>query len=115
MNNFFYMIRMKRLTIWLYGVQIHLSLAKIHNWSSAWSDVTKRKSDSMSAAVQTWVESGIDALSFMRSFKGNYYVISFDSDIPPKQFFPNAPSCKSYKSFIKEEINERLKNGSFKL
>lgn len=88
---------------------------EIHNWSSAWSDVTKRKSDNMSETVQTWVESGIDALSFMRSFKGNYYVISFDSDIPPKQFFPNAPSCKSYESFIKEDINERLKNGSFKL
>lgn len=51
---------------------------EIHNCSSAWSDVTRRKSDSMSATVQTWVESGIDALSFMRSFKGNYKGRSFD-------------------------------------
>lgn len=88
---------------------------EIHNCSSAWSDVTRRKSDSMSATVQTWVESGIDALSFMRSFKGNYKGRSFDSDIPPKQFFPNALACKSYTSFIRKEINERLKNGSFRL
>lgn len=88
---------------------------EIHNCSSAWLDVTKRKSDNMSETVQTWVESGIDALSFMRSFKGNYKGRPFDSDIPPKQFFPNAPSCKSYTSFIRGEINERLKNGSFRL
>lgn len=51
---------------------------EIHNCSSAWLDVTKRKSDNMSETVQTWVESGIDALSFMRSFKGNYKGRPFD-------------------------------------
>lgn len=110
------MIRIKRLTIWLYEIQIHLFLAKFTIVQVLnWLDVTKRKSDNMSETVQTWVESGIDALSFMRSFKGNYKGRPFDSDIPPKQFFPDAPSCKSYTSFIRGEINERLKNGSFRL
>jgi len=37
------------------------------------------------------------------------------TDVPPKQYFPNADACKEHVAFISSELCERITTGSIKL
>lgn len=49
--------------------------------------------------------------SFLGNFKGNH----FDSDVPPKQYFKNASSCKQHVEFITREVSEKIASRSIRL
>ena len=59
--------------------------------------------------VFSYIEKGVDVSSLFRHFKGNFKGRAYDSEEPPRQYFPNSSSCKPYASFIKSELLERIK------
>lgn len=40
--------------------------------------------------VLKWLEHGVNVYDFFRHFKGKFKGRSYDSEIPPKQYFPNS-------------------------
>ena len=46
---------------------------------------------------------------------GNFNGKSYCSQVPPRQYFPNADICHRYSSFIMNELYEGLRSGSIKL
>ena len=65
--------------------------------------------------VLSYIEKGVDVSSLFRHFKGYFKGRAYDSEEPPRQYFPNLSSCKPYASFIKSEMLERIKNGSLRV
>ena len=51
----------------------------------------------------------------LHHFKDNSKGKSYDSDMPPRQYFPNSSSCKEFTSFIAAVLKDRIKNGSIRV
>jgi len=62
--------------------------------------------------VQEWITNGVNALYFMKHFKGSFRGKSFDSDFPPNAIFPNSQSCQKFGNFIAVTLEDRIANGS---
>ena len=63
----------------------------------------------------SYIEEGVDVSSLFRHFKGKFKGRAYDSEEPPRQYFPTSSICKPYTSFIKSELLERTKNGSIRV
>ena len=59
--------------------------------------------------VLSYIEQGVDVTSFFKHFKGYFKGKSYDSEMPPRQYFPNSSSCKDFTSFIAAELLDRIK------
>ena len=85
----------------------------LHRHVDEWEN--KYSSDERDKEVLSYIENGVDVTSCFKHFKGNFKGKSYDSDIPPKQYFPNSNSCQHFTSFIKDELLGRIKNGSMRV
>ena len=85
----------------------------LHKHVAEWRKILS--SDVTDKEVLSYIENGVDVTSFFRHFKGNLEGKSYDSDVPPRQYFPNFSSCKEFASFILTELLERIKNGSIRV
>lgn len=65
--------------------------------------------------VKSWISDGVDVASFFRHFKGNFKGKAYDSDMPPRQYFPNAPICKEYAQFICKALLEKISSGAIRV
>lgn len=88
---------------------------EIHNHKKEWLRITEDNADNMSSSIQNWINNGIDVKSFLRPFKGNFKGKSYNNQLPPKHYFQNSTNCKNFVPFIRDEIGERLRNGSLRL
>lgn len=88
---------------------------EIHNHKKEWLRITEDNADNMSSSIQNLINNGIDVKSFVRPFKGNFKGKSYNNQLPPKQYFQNSTNCKNFVPFIRDEIGERLRNGSLRL
>ena len=66
------------------------------------------------SSIRKWLEEGVDFYEFFTHYKGVYKGRSFDSSVPPPMFFPNAPICYQYESFVTEAILKGVKQGSMR-
>lgn len=51
-----------------------------------------------------WVENGVNVKDLIKHFKGNFKGRSYDSDVPPIQYFPNSNNCHQFVDFICKEL-----------
>ena len=82
--------------------------------AEAWQDVLA-ECHGAGQFVRGWLKHGVDFFDFFQHYRGEYRGRSFDSDIPPPMYFPNAPNCRQFVSFINETITKRLIEGSVEL
>lgn len=54
-------------------------------------------------------------ITFLTHFHGNLKGKTYNSDKPPKQYYPNAAICRQYSSFIMHELYEGFRSRSIKL
>ena len=85
----------------------------VHNDVDEWRKVLS--SGVKDQEVLSYIEQGDDVTSFFKQFKVNFKGKSYDSDMPPRQYFPNSSSCKEFTSFIAAELLDRIKNGSIRV
>lgn len=88
---------------------------EIHNHKKEWLRITEDNADNMSCSIQNWINIGIDVKSFLRPFKGNFKGKSYNNQLPPKQYFQTLQTANTFVPFIRNEIGERLRNGSLRL
>ena len=81
----------------------------INQNSREWLDQFK---DDLPPHIKDWITKGVDVEDFFRHFKGNFKGKSYDGEIPPKTYFHNSSSCRSFLHFIENEITEKLNSGS---
>ena len=85
----------------------------VHNHVDEWRKILS--SGVKDQEVLSYIEQGDDVTSFFKQFKVNFKGKSYDSDMPPRQYFPNSSSCKEFTSFIAAELLDRIKNGSIRV
>ena len=85
----------------------------LHNQVAEWRKILS--SGVQDKEILTYIENGVDVKSFFKHFKGNFKGRSYDSDVPPRQYFPNSGSCKAFTSFIVTELLDRIRNGSIRV
>ena len=68
-----------------------------------------------SGEVLQWPQKGVNVYEFFKHFKGNFKGKAYNSDVPPKQYFPNSGTCIPFVKFICSELCERIATGSLKL
>ena len=85
----------------------------VHNHVDEWRKILS--SGVKDKEVLSYIEQGVDFTSFFKHFKGNFKGKSYDSDVSPRQYFPNSSSCKEFTSFIAAELLDLIKNGSIRV
>ncbi|XP_069129670.1 uncharacterized protein [Argopecten irradians] len=84
----------------------------IENWETIFS---KSSGNDMVDSVRSWIAEGVDVVSFFRHFRGNFRGRPYDSALPPRQFFPNAPICKDHIDFICRTLSEKIASGAIRV
>lgn len=85
---------------------------QIHNFWDEWEKII---SESSGERVAMWLKNGIDIFDFISPFKGNFRGKHYDSPIPPRQYFPNAPCCHKFVPFICDQLSEYIASGAIKI
>ena len=88
---------------------------QLHQCVSEWNCILDENSNEASADVRSWIKHGLDIHDFFTHFHGNFKGNTYNSDKPPRQYFPNAAICRQYSSFIMHELYEGLRSRSIKL
>ena len=65
--------------------------------------------------ILRYIREGVSVHDFFQHFKGDFRGKTYDSDLPPKSFFPNNRICDKFADFISETIIERVENGSLSI
>lgn len=86
---------------------------QLHECIPGWEDIID--SEFGNVDVLKWIKHGVDIHEFFHHFKGNFKGKHFDSDVPPKQYFKNASSCKQHVEFITRELCEKIASGSIRI
>ena len=81
----------------------------VHSWEKL------LENHPLAEEVSGWIRNKVNVLDFSRPFAGKYKKSSYCSDLPPRKQFSNHISCRSFSSFISQEILNRLMTGSFRL
>ena len=58
---------------------------QLHQCINEWNYILDQNSNEHSEVIRSWIQHGLDIHCFFRHFHGKTY----NSDIPPRQFFPN--------------------------
>ena len=83
----------------------------LHRFADIW-DLEMSGVDGYELA-RPWIRHGVDIPSFFEPFCGPFGKNRFfDSDVPPRMFFQNAPVCAEFVDFITDTISLRLEEGS---
>ena len=62
--------------------------------------------------VRPWLVHKVDIPAFFQHYRGIFNGRHFDSSVPPRMYFQNAPICWDYLDFINGTIKKRLEEGS---
>lgn len=65
--------------------------------------------------VRDWIRNRVNVKKLLKHFKGNYKGRTYDSDTPPKMYFPNGTSCFVFKDFVIKTLIDRVANGSLEV
>ncbi|KAJ8303085.1 hypothetical protein KUTeg_019481 [Tegillarca granosa] len=90
----------------------HFVSGQLHNFYNKCENIVQQN-NLIANNVLSWIKNGID--DFFKHFKGNYRGKTYDSDIPPVQYFPNASSCKQFYEFVCNELLDRIASGSIRV
>ena len=90
---------------------------QLHQHIDEWEKLLKSRGESSppNNVIRAWLINGVDATTMFTHFKGQFKGKQFDSDEPPKMFFPNAENCRNHIPFIVSELEKRLSNGALTL
>ena len=87
----------------------------LHDHLDQWDSLVDIVNNEQSVEFRKCLRDKVDIFDYFKPFKGNFFGLHLDSDIPPKCILPNYASCEQYGPIIAEQLHERIKNGSMEL
>ncbi len=85
----------------------------LHNSLAVWDKVISENLEGK--RVRGWLENKVNVFDFMQHFCGQFKGQAYDSDMPLPRHFPNAPICRDFHDFLKQEIIDRVRSGALRV
>ena len=89
-----------------------LIACQLHQFAEVWEQIDPFSSYDRADEVLDWIKHKVSLAKFFKPFRGNFKVVSFDSDMPPSLEFGNNKSCDGFHDFIEKTILQRVCSGA---